>query len=365
MTLRLENIIQIYNSLDLQLLNGNFLREDLYIKDLLFNKVKELFLKENPKDYFPSSRLSIPRIISKNYDQWKNTFTKLKPFLKKSLPITLNYKNNNSLCYKIISSHLIESLFALERSIFWFFNYKHNLIPGHEVASSQAQYYSQFFAVVAILKFLGNSIVHSKYGQFKIEFDWEKLEILFDNSRGSRSEHMSYLNKYISKMKEIDLSKFPEMDSKFNLTLREDNFYGLSQETLMKIFQDSSREERMENVYDLTSRFSDPFKYYQSSTSYLNNKHNYCFLDGYMKYYKPPDYYDGDYEEWFNTVFIPDYYGGWGMYEHNIGQMIQFLIENIKKISKSTNYLNLLEIKIRSFENYDEEIKDILVNWIS
>jgi len=149
---------------------------------------------------------------------------------------------------EFIIGHFIESLCAFERAIFWFFNYKHNLDPLNQVSSEQALYYSEFFSIVAITRFLGGSISHTPLGLFKVNLIWDEEQIsIHHQPKLGRGRHIAYTKLFSEQMERIDLTEY-----EYFKRLKEDKW--IQREGLLL------SDDRKENVYDLTSRTGDPFK---------------------------------------------------------------------------------------------------------
>lgn len=368
----LDEIILIYNKLGIHILDGAAIREDLFLKDLLFEFIKNQFLSENPGIYFPKNRISIPNIYSSftsdQLSNWNKTRNMLKGFFKKNKGFFLEGKENSELISKIECSHLIEALYALERSIFWFFNYKLNTTRAFEVAGNQALYYSQFFAIVAIMRLLGISITFlPPIRTFLTQINWEIVTIEISTYKGYSGDHKGIFDEFDTTMKSLDLSKFPEIEHYFQIDDdgRFKSAFRISIEEANRGLLDHLRHARMENIYDFTSRLSDPFKYFYGSVgSYINDVQMYCFLEGPQRYYDPPPYHDDDYEDYFANHLESNIYGGWGIYEHFIGDLLKFLIKNLRKVLNTKRYFHVLKKKISYFDEFNSEAKEIILSWI-
>ncbi|MEJ2249565.1 MAG: hypothetical protein P8Y97_07890 [Candidatus Lokiarchaeota archaeon] len=62
--ININEVINIYNQFDINVLDGSALREDLFLKDIIFSFIKSNYLDKNPKSYFPKSRSMIPNFYS-------------------------------------------------------------------------------------------------------------------------------------------------------------------------------------------------------------------------------------------------------------------------------------------------------------
>jgi len=335
--LDINGIIGIYNQIDLPVLDGSALREDLFLKDLIFDFIRDIYLKINPDDFFPNSRTYIPNKYSPftkdKIKDWQLTKNKLDIFLKSNKRHTIVGRDNPNLVSKIAYSHLIESLYCLERSIFWFFNYKYNITETFEAAGMQALYYSNFFIKVSVQRFLGISTIHTKYiGKVIINIDWGNAKVEISTKGGWSADHKKVTNDFFELMKNVDLTEFPEVYGLFQTnsdTLSK--FTGIPTEQINRDHSDYLRKARMDYVYDFTTG--------------------------------PESYNDGS--EYYATSFVPDIYGGWGINEHFIGCLMKFLIENLKEIGSLKTYLLTLNQKIDGPEEFHENAKEIIQNWLS
>ena len=369
----LNRLIDLYNKFNFRILDGAALREDLFLKDNIFEFVKNKFLSENPSSYFPEDRTSIPNIFSPFHyhevNDWRRIKQKLKRLLRANRKYVLDKTHDSEYRSRLVGGHLIESFYALERSIFWFFNYKYNMNSAHEVSGNQSFYYSQFFVIVAIMRFLGISITYLPFiGAFYTIINWKHASIKITSEKNWSGDHKIIMDNFYKIIKKKDLSDFPEMKQQFQPENSEALFEitGVSIEDVNRNLFNHLKYARTENVYDMTSRISDPFKNFYGRTheSYLNDVKNYCFLDGDDRYYSPPSYEAIDYDEWFYTTFVPDVYGGWGFHERYIGIMLKFLIKILKKVNRAKRYFKILSNKISTFEEFDPETKKIILGWL-
>ncbi|KKL09766.1 hypothetical protein LCGC14_2562560, partial [marine sediment metagenome] len=183
----------------------------------------------------------------KNKD-WQLTKKKLNAFLEANKHHTIIGKDNLTLVSKIASSHLIESLYCLERAIFWFFNYKYNITETFGAAGMQALYYSNLFIKVAVQKFLGISLIHTKYaGKVIVNIDWSKSYVEISMKGGGSADHKKLANNFFELMKRVDLSEFQEVYDLFqadNDTLSK--FSEIPTEQLSRDHSDYLRKARMD-----------------------------------------------------------------------------------------------------------------------
>lgn len=335
------------------LMVGNCLREDVFLKRLLFELCKDLHTSQGL-----AGKLEEPWFIGlkKSKTQlrdWNTATNEIKKYFKSvGKVINVSFKDYPEL----VIGHYIESLYAFERSIFWFFNYKYNLDPFNQVASEQALYYSEFFSVVALTRFLGGSLNHTPLGLFKLKVDWKSKIISVHYHPSSRSSHASYKDLFFELLDSIDFADYEYLETlKGSPLFRKKGFLMI--------------EDRMENVYDLSSRMSDPFKnalHHDLCESSIKASKSWNFLEGLDELYSKVGYndYDGDL-----TDYLHGEYGDDGYRQHHIGEYWKFLIYAIKKINGTKNYTESLIWKLNRFERcdavqLDKNTKDILINWI-
>ena len=258
---------------------------------------------------------------------------------------------------EFIIGHFIESLCALERSIFWFFNYKHNLDSFNQVASEQALYYSEFFSIVAITRFLGGSISHTPLGLFKVDLIWDEKQIsIHHQPKLGRGRHIAYTKLFSEQMERIDLT-----ECEYFKRLMEDKW--IQREGLLM------SDDRKENVYDLTSRTGDPFKnalFADLRESTIESSKSWNFLEGIDDVYERVGHsdYNGGLDE-----YIESEYSGDGYRQDHIGEYWKFLIDSIKKVEDTEQYFKKLMWKLSRYGecesvNLDEDTKRILFKWI-
>jgi len=158
----IEKLIAFYK--DINILENNRIREDVFLKDILFDYSNDRWIKNNFGDSFPFNEYSKnTKYIRDNYNKFKSVLKNFSNYLKDQILIE-NFP-------KLLTSLYIETFYAFERSIFWFFNYKYNMNYIHFNSAEQALYYSNFFAIISIMRFLGCSICHTNYGRFKLRTD--------------------------------------------------------------------------------------------------------------------------------------------------------------------------------------------------
>ncbi len=348
----LNDIIEYYNGI--RLMDGNCLREDVFLRRLIFEFCKDLHTSQSL-----AGKLEEPWFIGlqKSKTQlkdWNTARNEINKYFKSvGKVVNVSFKDHPEL----VIGHYIESLYAFERSIFWFFNYKYNLDPFNQVASEQALYYSEFFSIITLTRFLGGSFNRTPLGLFKINIDWKNKIITINHRPSSRSSHKSYKNLFFDLLDSIDFT-----DYKYLETLKGD-----------PLFRDKGFlmiEDRMENVYDLSSRMSDPFKnalYRDLCESSIKASKSWNFLEGLDELYSKIGHndYDGDLADYLYSEYADD-----GYRQHHIGEYWKFIVFVIKKIKGTEAYIKSLTWKINRFDEcdsveLDKNTKDILINWIS
>ncbi len=347
----LNDIIEYYNCI--RLMVGNSLRKDVFLKWSIFEFCKELHTSQSL-----AGKLEEPWLIgleesktqSNNWNTAKNELNKyFKSFGK---VIKVSFKDHPEL----VIGHYLESLYAFERSIFWFFNYKYNLDPFNQVASEQALYYSEFFSVVSITRFLGGTLNHTLLGIFELKIDWENKIISIQYRPRSSGSHEGYKNLFFELLDSIDFSNYEYLESlKVSQLFRKKGFLMI--------------EDRIENVYDLSSPMGDPFKnalHRDLNKSSIKSSKSWNFLEGLDELYSKVGHndYDGDLADYLHGEYIDD-----GYRQHHIGEYWKFLIYIIKKIKYTEKYTESLIWKLNRFEacdsvELDKSTKDILIDWM-
>lgn len=347
----LNDIIEYYNGI--RLMDGNCLREDVFLRRLIFEFCKDLHTSQGLAGKLEESWFIGLEKSKTQLDNWNTAKNEINKYFKSfGKVINVSFKDHPEL----VIGHYIESLYAFERSIFWFFNYKYNLDPFNQVASEQALYYSEFFSIVTLTRFLGGSLNHTPLGLFKLKIDWENKIISIHHRPSSRSSHGSYKDLFFELLDSIDFSNYGYLESlKVSHLFRKKGFLMI--------------EDRMENVYDLSSRMSDPFKnalHRDLNKSSIRTSKSWNFLEGLDELYSKVGHndYDGDLADYLHGEYSDD-----GYRQHHIGEYWKFLIYAIKKINNTEKYTESLIWKLNRFEGcdsveLDKSTKDILINWM-
>ena len=349
----IEEIIQHYQ--DIVFLDVyNKKRDDVYLKPLIQNFCRNLHISEGLAGNFNSNFLYDYHGSLSSKKGWSTVRQAINQFFKDNNKVVKIKFEDYS---EFIVGHLIESLCAFERSIFWFFNYKHNFDPFNRVASEQALYYSEFFSIVAITRFLGGSLNHTPLGLFKINLQWKNEIISINHKPKSRSSHGSYSNLFYELMDEMDFTNY-----EYFKRLRDNSW--MRKKGFLMI------EDRKENVYDLTSRTGDPFKnalYGDLHEMSIGASRSWNFLESIEEIYDRTGQndYDGGLAE-----FLQREYEDIGYREDHIGEYWRFLINSLKNINNINFYFDNLTSKISRYEEcksveLDENTKRILFKWIN
>lgn len=349
-----KDIINYYQNFDYFDGYGNKL-ERYVLKNLILEFCRDLHISQKLAGTFESHWLYNHLSSLSKRKGWKTVRQAITKYFKENdKVIRIRFKDRP----EFIIGHFIESLCAFERSIFWFFNYKHNLDPFNQVASEQALYYSEFFSIVAISRFLGGSINHTSLGMFKVNLIWDKELISIHHPPNlGRGRHRGYSNLFFEQMERIDVT-----DYEYFKRLKEDKW--IQKEGLLM------REDRRENVYDLTSRSGDPFKnalFAHLNESTIRASKSWNFLENIDDIYERVGHsdYDGGLAE-----YLYDEYSGDGYRQDHIGQYWKFLINTLKMVKDTEQYFNKLIWKISRYENcesvdLDKNTKRILFKWIN
>ena len=347
----LECIIEYFH--DVKIMHGNALREDLFLGDSLFNICKDLHISQNLAGSFDDSWFyNLPWSFT-HTREWHTVKNSLAKYFKKNLDniLELKFKDHP----KFVIGHYIESLYAFERSIFWYFNFMHNLDPFNQIASEQALYYSEFFSIVSISRFLGGSLSYTPLSLFKIKLDWENEIIIIRFGPSIKGIHKGYGNLFFEVLEGIDFK-----NEKYLETLKKDE--NMRKKGFLMI------DDRVENVYDLSSRMSDPFKnayFADLRESSIRASKSWNFLEGLEDLYSKVGYKDTDGDL---ADYLYSEYSGEGYRQAHIGEYWKFLIFTLKKINGTEKYLDTLTWKISRFEEcetvkLDSSTKEILLKW--
>lgn len=335
----MKNILLFYK--DKEVLVYNAFRQDLKVKWSLYKLSKRIWEK-NFNQVFPFNEFTQKQEYngselwgSKEFKVKRNTFTsKINGRLYDFIEVE-----------DLLDALYLESFWAFEKSIFWYFNYKHNLTRFHRLSGVQSRYYSKFFAIVAIMRLLGCGIIHTMNGKFKIKTYWtnSKVEIKYKKNPGS--SHSKKFNLFIEQLKEKNLPLLKEL-----------NDFG-SSKNLYKQLWDWIAREREEKIYDTASNLSDPFIFFfgDDQQRYEHRRTN-CFLNPFEEI----EAINEDHAE-----FLFNEFSEWGWMENIIGIFWRFIISIYKKLPYASEYLVILKKKIEYFDELDEIPKKKILKMIS
>jgi len=332
----LERILFFYK--DIEILIHKMFRQDHRVKWSLYKLSKGIWENIFSQD-FPFNELT-PRQEYNGPEPLSQC--------KKELKVLQFKINERSYDFTEVEDLLValylESFWALEKSIFWYFNYKHNLTRFHHLSGVQSRYYSKFFAIISIMRLLGCGIIHTSYGKFKIKTDWtkSKVSIKYNTNKGSSHKDKYYL--FINQLKEQNLQFYEELDDFAN------------NQNYEKVFQWITRE-RVEKIYDTASNLSDPFIFFFGGHQqiYEQRRMN-CYLDPFEEI----EAINEDHAE-----FLIGEFSEWGWMENLIGMFWRFIIGIYKKISYASEYLVILKEKLEYFDELDGIPKEKIIKMIS
>lgn len=328
----LERILFFYK--DKEILMYKMFRHDLRVKSSLY-KISEGIWKNIFQQDFPFLE------YSPNQEYNRKQF-------KKKLKIYQSKINERLYDLTEVEELLIalylESFWALEKSIFWYFNYKHNLTRFHHLSGVQSRYYSKFFAIISILRLLGCGIIHTSYGKFKIKTNWSNSKVHIVYSRNITSSHKEKFFLFINQLKEQNLQIYNELNDFAN------------NQNYQKVFKWITRE-REEKIYDTASNLSDPFIFFFGGDQqrYEHMRLN-CFLDPFEEI----EAIDENHAE-----FLIGEFSEWGWMENIIGMFWRFIINIYKKLPYALKYLDILKEKLKYFDELDEIPKSKILKMIS
>ncbi|KKN23860.1 hypothetical protein LCGC14_0900650 [marine sediment metagenome] len=332
----LKKILFFYK--DIEILNYKMFRQDIRVKWALYKLSKGIWENIFSQD-FPFNELtpnqkyngSVPR------NQLREK--------KKRLRLKINERSYDfTEVGDLLVALYLESFWALEKSIFWYFNYKHNLTRFHHLSGTQSRYYSKFFAIVAILRLLGSGIIHTSYGKFKIKTDWTDLKVQIKYSTNITSSHKDKYQFFINQLKEQNLQLYKELDDFAN------------NQNYQKVFKWITRE-REEKIYDTASNLSDPFIFFFGDDQQLyEHRRMNCYLDPFEEI----EAINEDHAE-----FLIGEFSEWGWMENLIGMFWRFIIGIYKKLPYASKYLVILKEKLEYFNELDEIPKKKILKMIS
>lgn len=305
---------------------------------------KELFFKYfysysmNKKLPFPDS-LFLLKNLNKNHLFGKvnpQEYYKTLKKIKDSFPIEIKISNDTM---GIIQALLAECLISLERSIYWFLNYRFNARNYFIIASRQAKYYSEFFALNSLSRLIGIANTHMPIVNLLTTIvNWEEETIdIIKSSKKTREGDHNYLYRILSE----NINRFQFISHKLKANISNNKNHFLS-------------EDRVDSVYDFGSHsevFRNPL--YQNKWETYEHRYTLCFVNGYNLNYSGK-----------SENFIDEEYKEWGYEEDYIGIIIREIIQNIKKFENSKSFINEFRKKIETTKKINENEKKPFLEWM-
>ncbi len=244
----------------------------------------------------------------------------------------------------VLQALLTKSSIALEKSVYFFLNYRYNREGSFHWASRQSEYYAEFFAVIALSRFLGLAITYVPLiGQLQTEVDWEKGVVNIKIRNTKHGGHLDQFNLLKSRHVQFDF-----LDDSIKEGFRKSDKFLLTSERISRVYEFG----RKSNVFHLTG-----------------NKQgvSLCFLGGLdgesikqIEIDSEDDSKLADFED-----DLMDKYADWGYAEYNIGVYQKQVIDFLKSIGDSTRkFLKELSWNVGNIEVIDERDKVDILSWL-
>ncbi len=288
----------------------------------------------------------IPKKVKKEATE---AASKIKKFLNQGQTIPLKAARRH------LNALLMESMESMERSIFWFFNYRFNRKHGFIAPSVQSEYYSEFFALIGISRVLGIAVTHVPFfGPVLTDLNWKTRELHFRpiTVHSAHIAHMSHLGR--------NIDRFPFIPDTVKIRLDEFRPEGKRE------YKDD--DEIVSKFLMTDDRESYVYEFNVSSRVYSDislESRSFCFIGGDNgKGIIAPTY--GTDEGQYNEK-VRDRYADYGFLEENIGSHLKTLINLLKDMSNNgvDSSLSWTKRKIEDYPHATEfETADIL-DWIS
>jgi hypothetical protein len=279
--------------------------------------------------------------------------------VEKARVIKTGVSNGESMSWggakRYLSALLMESIESLERSIFWFFNYRLNNKQGFTAPALQAEYYSEFFALIGISRILGIAVTHVPiFGPVLTEVNWKTKRVHYRpiTVRSAHVAHLQHLGRSIDKFSfvpdhiKIRLDEFrPDANKEF----KDDD------EIISKFLLTDERETY---VYE----FSVSSRVY---SDIVGGAQNFCFLGGEHGKGVIEPYSDTDSYE--HARAVHDAYADYGYPEDNIGEAMKFIIMLLKEIDRRDvqRSLSWIRTKIDNFPFAKDFEKADILDWLA
>ena len=243
----------------------------------------------------------------------------------------------------ILRASVTESAIALERSIYWYLNYRLNLRLQFAVAARQALYYSEFFAIITLSRFLGLALTRILGRSLGIHLEtavnWRKLS--FDvNWHNPRSPHLDHYN--LLKRKIGDFEFVSER----------------CRRSITELGKPLQKEDREDAVYDL---WHDVFQSFRNGA--VQERYDLVFIGviGVSELQgRIHEFHEEERQE------ILDAYSEWGYRESHIGAFQREVIAGFWEVGGNLlEFLDTLRANIERTPHIREEEKTDLLDWLT
>lgn len=282
----------------------------------------------------------------KKHIQWR--FGKIKQIernTRKKLRIDFDnkYKDASNKSKSLYQALISECALALERSIYWFFNYRHNLETDFIDAAFQSRYYAEFFSIIALARFLGIAITYiPKIAKVKTEVDWTTTSIKVTAQSLGGGGHDEQYNLLKHRLNQFD---FIDNDTKIRIKQLE--------ELLLK-------EDREMTVYNLGPTAL-VFKHMGIYTFGPNS----CFIGGKKGLGIHRYFGDDEISGVRHDKGVGEEYKEYGIPEEVIGANQKEVIRLLKKVGPyTTKFLESLKIDIERVPHIQSHEKTDLLDWL-
>lgn len=244
-------------------------------------------------------------------------------------------------CDDLLGCLLTEAAISLEKSIFWFLNYRVSKSQGFLAPSTQAFYYAEFFGMVGLSRVLGLAITYVPlFDLVQTRVNWKTRTVKSKLVGSRRAGHLSHL--YLLKEHIQEFSFIPQgikgiVTAMRNLTLMDDRI------ELVYGFGTSARV-----YYEISSQHGDV-----------------CFLggEGGLAIPEPSLEMDpGDFGEAMMSM-----YTSYGYLEHTIGDIQKNLAIILKEVPHNgvKSFIVGLRKRIERFQYVSEIEKRDLLDWLN
>lgn len=249
-------------------------------------------------------------------------------------------------------SFLNESLTCLDRSIYWFLNYKRNMDEFSLNSKIQNLYYSEFFIHLSIARFIGLSYTWIKEFGSPIKLQFIKINDLSSNTFEEKIKIESSFNVKGGMHQTIFIQ------IRYHIEQNVDLLKSVVSEWLEPTYMTSLIQNERENfVYDISRSVNNPW--HNAHRALSEEYRNWCFLDGGNRYLN-------GIEE--NDTYIHEKFGNWGYREAHVGNLIKWMFERLKEIG-AIRKINQMKRLINGFDEgyYPDSVNEaklILLSWL-